>query len=137
MVPPNIQRFNELAVWILGEAYAAFPGHAFLKTAELFPEPTLEQRGAFADTIDFLNREGYIVSRHVGIAGTSADATLTGRGLAVLNRIPSALAEGQTLGEQARSAATGLAKSTATDVAKEAARVVVREVFRAIMTAGS
>jgi hypothetical protein len=137
MPPAHIELFNELAAWILGEAYGVFPGHVYLKAAEFFPGATLEQRALFANTIDFLKREGFVIGHVVAVDGSMADATLTSRGLAILNRVPDSVAGKATLGERARTAGKSVVVTAVGDAAKEAARVALREVFAAIMAAST
>jgi len=85
----NKEAFDRYVVLILGEIYDNFPQPVELnlqKFDDTLDRNTIEN---FASTIDFLTREGFI--RHgdgVDEGFYFSDATLTMKGLTVLNRVP-------------------------------------------------
>jgi hypothetical protein len=135
MAPSNIELFNELVVWILGEAYATFPGPCNLQYADApIADPPMDLRHAFANTVDFLEREGFIINRTHTLGGASAHVLLTGRGLLILNSVPESVAGTGTLGERARSVAKAGIAAVAKDAAKQATQLAVNALMDAIMT---
>jgi hypothetical protein len=102
-----MDHFNRGVAPVLAELYQAFPEKRMLCPARLDPnvsDPVVHQ--LFARTIEFLLLEGFIRS------GGPADgfvivpnATLTIKGLEILNSVPDSIKDRTTLGEKVTAAA--------------------------------
>lgn len=118
----NIDEFNKAAALVLARLYEAFPTPVTLNSAELAPDDeTFGQ--VVAATIQFLVAEG-LVRGSQPIAGGQhmSFASLTMRGLSILDAIPDSLKTSEPLGQRLR-------KSLGSG-AKEALRAAMGEVIR-------
>ena len=120
----NKEAFDRYVVLILGEIYDNFPQPVELnlqKFDDTLDRNTIEN---FASTIDFLTREGFI--RHgdgVDEGFYFSDATLTMKGLTVLNRVPEFFEEKTSWGAKF----SAIVKSGAKEASKEAVKALVTQ----------
>jgi hypothetical protein len=103
----NMDHFNRGVATVLAQLLEAFPDTVNLNPAKLAPEGSNDDtKRLYARTLEFLRVEGFIRS------GTPFDgyvmvphATLTTKGLEILNSTPSSIQDSRTLGEHVSAAA--------------------------------
>jgi hypothetical protein len=98
----SIDRFNETVGAELADAYSAFPGPALVIVSRtlksLAREDSQPEVQHLSDSLKWLDREGYL--KVEPYAAACFQATLTGRGLAILTTTPSSLRRAKkSLGE--------------------------------------
>lgn len=120
----NIDTFDTAVATILAHLYETFPRLVVVDTYRLADSADSEIRDAFAGTLIFLQREGFLTySTRAGSGGQFSGVALTAKGLELLRATPQSLRSKAPLGEQLRE---GL-KSTG----KEAAKGLVKMILEA------
>lgn len=106
----NMDEFEHAAALVLARLYGAFPSPIILEPKQLESGISLDVAIVYADTIDFLAREGFIVHGHAVrhahrdriVAEHFLDVVLTSKGLTILNAVPKALTiQGESEAEDA------------------------------------
>ena len=115
----NIDVFDSAVAAILAYLYETFPRSVVLNAYALAGESSDEVRDAYADTVAFLQREGFLTYHsRAGSGGMFANVVLTARGLELLRATPSSLQAKVPLGEQLGTAVKSGAKEVAKGLGK-------------------
>lgn len=130
----NIDLFNKCCVAILGKLYSEFPVPTVLQTSDAAALVGLDKfddrgREIYAETVTFLNHEGYLVVGSSSGRGKSdrifLGVRLTSKGLSALNRTPKELEHAPSIGER-------IAGWTG-DLIKDASREAVKGAVQAFL----
>lgn len=98
MTPPNIEIFNRGALLIFAALYEAFPNPITLDFGTLAPDATHEEQLTHGNTVEFLQREGYVSFRSFADTGTLyLGCVLTEKGLSRLS-VPKSLKASVSVG---------------------------------------
>ena len=119
----NMEDFEKGVALILTKLLDGFPSRLVIKASQLDPGGSPEQIHNYAETLEFLAREGFIVYFSKQSQNYSGVA-LTGKGLAILNAVPESIREKVPLGSRIASALK--------DGSKETLKIVVHETVSAI-----
>jgi hypothetical protein len=129
----DMDRFDKGTALVLEKLYASFPRRLGFRVNELDQDADDDALKTYADTILFLAHEGFI--RYDSWSPVDPPVfqgvSLTMKGLAVLNSIPDALAEKETLGQRLRRAISDGSGETTKAVVHEIISVAVSGAFRA------
>ena len=102
----NIEAFNRGVALALGKLYDVFPQRINLAARDLEPGVDKETAAIYADTMRWLQEEGFIRSHDVASQLGASEhcillsAVLTSKGIDVLNAEPDALQDKQPLGQK-------------------------------------
>lgn len=89
---PNIESFNRGVLLILAALYEAFPNPITLDFGALAPDATHEEHVTHGNTLEFLQREGFVSYRGFADTGTLYfGVVLTAKALTLLNSTPKSL----------------------------------------------
>jgi len=133
--PPNIDRFNKVALLALDTLYSAFPVPTSIDVAKLALD-TLPADAAFDDSfqsievaywaIEFLVSEEFITHKGATTDGKSFTlARLTSKSLALLGSTPASLEQHESVADKIRT----VVKSGAKEVASESAKKLIEFLF--------
>jgi len=106
-IPPNIQRFNSLALVVFARLYEAFPKGVDLDAidtgiAAIPEDPNISASESFEyfdvayDVVEWLAREGFLTYENPNHERKFYNARLTMKGLVILGHVPSSLQPGES-----------------------------------------
>jgi hypothetical protein len=122
----NMDDFNKATALVLEKLYESFPQRISIDIEELEPDVDKNTLRSFADTLLFLEREGFIRFDSRITNEVFQGATLTSKGLAILNSVPEVLNEKTPLGQKLSGALKG--------GSKEVIKTVVNQIISAAVT---
>ncbi len=97
----NLEQFNQITVWALGNLYDNFPKPLMLQVEDFDPEFDRNMQESFGATIEFLESEGFLrITDKYDDGTTFGQVTLTMKALNALNSIPESIKEGKSLGQK-------------------------------------
>lgn len=129
-IPPNIEAFNRVVLFVLTGLYEVFPnkrnlssGHHGPESLEGMPDdegevPDRDMKPAviFEATVDWLQSEGFISVSERGNMGNFDGVRLTLKGLALMGTPESVKGPSKTLYQQSKDALAEGSKKGATDI---------------------
>lgn len=115
----NMALFDDFAVQIMADLYAAFPQRQAVDCIKLSGAGELDEYGRAshecdicAETVRWLHEEGYVRAESLSVYGAN-QVTLTSKGLELLRAVPSSLRSKASVGDQLVAMLKGGARESA------------------------